>query len=268
MILSLQFFELTIVISTPSSSSKNITMVNVKDTCDMSVSKDSVFDWGGSSRTSNDLTRQDSVKSTNSSNPGPSSRYDPKAMSRIVDITDLVDDSGDDLSDDEMAGHNSSDGGVGRNSRNSGSSRRGSRRGSLKNTALGGVGCRQVLVLSALVAIIAGASLAIGYAVIDVGNKTPSKGNPQLSVRGADIPETIEAEQANLETAERIVIACAESKLDEDMSECQRECEDKECCFEDDPYSCRDTGEECAVYAGCVALFEGFPEGGAAEDEE
>ena len=83
-------------------------MANIAD--DTSVGRDSVFDWGGKDGTNNvrmssiipSTSRSNSNRSNNSGGGGgggddsePSSRYDPTAMSRIVDITDLVDDEDD-----------------------------------------------------------------------------------------------------------------------------------------------------------------------------
>lgn len=226
-------------------------------------------DWG--------FSRDGSVKSipddaaTGESN-GPSSRYDPKAMSRIVDITDLVDADSDVDSDDDIVGHSSSKGGIsGSKISNKGGGRSSSRRQSAASSSglvyNYGIGCRQVLILVSLVAIIVGASVAIGYAVINV---EPSKNNtPQLSVRGGVEPQGEEQEQHFLEIAERVITACSESSLDADMADCQELCHASMCCFETGEYGCEDDERKnCAVYAGCANLMEGLPLDAAEEDEE
>ena len=79
-----------------------------------------------------------------------------------------------------------------------------------------------------------------------------------------------EQEQQLLEIAERVITACSEDKLNEDMKECQSLCHSRMCCFEESgsDYSCQlDTSKNCAVYAGCEALVEGILVGGAEEDE-
>ena len=73
-----------------------------------------------------------------------------------------------------------------------------------------------------------------------------------------------------LEIAERVITACSEDKLNEDMKECQSLCHSRMCCFEESgsDYSCQlDTSKNCAVYAGCEALVEDILVGGAEEDE-
>jgi len=226
----------------------NDIMAHIKDDCDASVAKEASLDWGGDSMTS--------------VSEGPSSRYDPKAMSRIVDITDLVDDDDHSSDDDDIMGHNSS------NLRNSTSSRGSSTSiGNVSKKRRGlygpaGVECRQVMVLVSLVGIIAAASVAIGYAVMN-GDPT---GNGKSPIRSGSDGNR---EQELLEMAERVVTACAESKLDESMKECQKLCRSSMCCFEDGDYSCADDEKkDCAVYGGCVNLMEGIPLGGAEEDEE
>lgn len=221
------------------------------DDCNKSISKQSCFDWGLSRDTMNSIESAAGSlvpgnERSDSASKGPSSRYDPKAMSRIVDITDLVDDA--DSDDDEVVGHNSGLGGVTRGAKSGGPAR---------SYGPGGVGgwnlmIRQALILVALVGIIVAASLAIGFAV-------PSSAGG--SVAGN--------EQELLETAERVVIACSESSLNDDMRACQKICTRNMCCFETGKYSCKDDEKKmCAAYAGCEALVQGIPMGGADEDEE
>ena len=221
-----------------------------------SISKQSCFDWGLSRdtliSTDNGSLVPGERTGSESSNKGPSrepsSRYDPKAMSRIVDITDLVDEA--DSDDEEVIGHSSGMGGVTR--KNSGGQ---------TSYGPGGAGggsflARQALILLALVAIIVAASLAIGFAV-------PSS---VLSSGGGSVEGN---EQALFETAERVIVACSESALNEDMKACQKICKRNMCCFETGTYSCKtDEKKMCAAYAGCEALVEGIPTGGAEEDEE
>ena len=92
-------------------------MSHIKDDTDTSVARnsgflrDSVFDWGFNPSSINDNNDGNSRagSGTEASEDGPSSRYDPKVMSRIVDITDIVDESSSDAdSDDDLAaGHSS-----------------------------------------------------------------------------------------------------------------------------------------------------------------
>ena len=137
---------------------------------------------------------------------GPSSRYDPKAMSRIVDITDLVDEADSDDDEEEVIGHSSGLGGV-KKPKSDGSRQYGP----------GGIGggkfmIRQALILMALVGIIVAASLAIGFAV------------PSSFSSGGAGGDVVGNEQQLFETAERVVMACSESALDESMKECQKIC--------------------------------------------
>lgn len=114
------------------------------------------------------------------------------------------------------------------------------------------------MILVALVGIIIGASFAIGYAVTNGGTSSPL---------GSSSKSPEEAQQELLGIAERVVTACAESRLDSDMKECQKLCKSSMCCFEDDRYGCKDDeSKNCAVYAGCKNLMEGIPTGGAAEE--
>lgn len=218
-----------------------------------SITKQSCFDWGLSRDT---LISADSGSlvpgersSDSASNKGPSSRYDPKAMSRIVDITDLVDEA--DSDEEEVIGHSTRVGGV--TKADSG--------GPTRSYGPGGKGgkFRQGMILLALAAIIVVASLAIGFAVpydssaLPFGGSSSGEGN----------------EQELFETAERVVIACSESALNEDMKACQKICKRNMCCFETGKYSCKDDEKKmCAAYAGCEALVEGIPLDGAEEDEE
>ena len=71
--------------------------------------------------------------------------------------------------------------------------------------------------------------------------------------------------------AEGITITCSEDSLERDgahRSECQISCHENLCCFEEsDEYPCK-YGESmaCAVYAGCRALVNSVPVGGAEEE--
>ena len=189
-------------------------------------------------------------RSSDSASKGPSSRYDPKAMSRIVDITDLVDEA--DSDEEEVIGHSSRVGGV--TKADSG--------GPTRSYGPGGKGKgfgRKAMILLALATIIVAASLAIGFAVpydssaLSFGGSSSEEGN----------------EQELFETAERVIVACSESALNEDMKACQKICKRNMCCFETGKYSCKDDEKKmCAAYAGCEALVEGIPLDGAEEDEE
>jgi len=80
-------------------------MANIND--DTSVGRDSVFDWGSSGSSKVRLSSIEGKTNININDAEAPSRYDPTAMSRIVDITDLVDDSDDD-DDDNIIGNSSS----------------------------------------------------------------------------------------------------------------------------------------------------------------
>lgn len=225
---------------------------------DSEVLCDDSLDWG--------------CKNESSTHAGPSSRYDPNAMSRIVDINDLVDedDSDDDDDDDEIVRQNSfkSSNGASSMPTTTGAQSKTKKRGSYIPDGVGSILMyRQVLILVALVGIIAAASVAIGYTVIH--SDSPNKWMP--SMRGGDASLQVEnsnhqEQQQLLELAERVIAACAESQLDESMSECQRLCHGSMCCFEDESYSCEDDEtKNCGVYAGCDNLIEGL---GAAEEDE
>jgi len=191
-------------------------------------------------------------------------------MSRIVDITDLVDDSDDGDSDiDDVMGSRPSTGPAATKKRQNPTKTNGNKKRT-RSSYQASMLCRQVIILTALVAIIAGASMAIGYAVIGFGDHNVAKnsGNAQLSSANDD--KSLRGEQKKLEIAERITVACAESKLNQDMKECQKLCKSSMCCFEgsESKYSCQgDDSKNCAVYAGCKALVDGKPLGAADEEE-
>jgi len=140
----------------------------------------------------------------------------------------------------------------------------------------------------ALVAVIVGAILAIGFSVVsgDIPVEASSGGRSSASASAStmeeekrvtpEIERTVDSnaspdQQELLETAERVVIACAPVQLDQDMSECQSLCNAKMCCFEgkDDPYNCEDDETKmCGVFAGCKALMEGEPVDGEDLEED
>ena len=128
---------------------------------------------------------------------------------------------------------------------------------------------RQTLAIMSLVALIFAASLAIGFAIINSDQtKTHHTNNntPQLAT-GND--NEAPSRQQRLERAERVVIACSEQHLNADISECQKLCHAKLCCFDSGEYSCKsDKKKDCAVHAGCEALVEGVPLDAAEEDED
>mmetsp|Transcript_4088 Transcript_4088/g.9261 ORF Transcript_4088/g.9261 Transcript_4088/m.9261 type:complete len:195 (-) Transcript_4088:176-760(-) len=165
-----------------------------------------------------------------SDNADIASRYDPNSMSRIM--SEGEDDSSC-SSISEVAGN---DGNKKRNQ-----------------------ACRQAIVIVSLAGIILAASLAIGYAVV---NYDPSE-------RPYAVVEHGISEQSLLEIAERVVTVCSESRLDKNMSKCQKLCKKNMCCFESGEYSCEDDERKtCAAYAGCKALIEGIPSNAEEEDEE
>jgi len=309
---------------------------------DVSISANSVFDWGnasvlGRSRTGGGgggggvgmtstnagsyssyaaaVAREGQSVGGESVNSGsresePTSRYDPKAMSRIVDITDLVDESSDgEESDDDIIGgganygssrgmagngtgvnHSNASGGLFSNSRVVPTKGTGAATNNPRKKKSYGPGstCRHVTIMIALVAVIVGAILAIGFSVVsgDIPVEASSGGRSSASASAStmeeekrvtpEIERTVDSnaspdQQELLETAERVVIACAPVQLDQDMSECQSLCNAKMCCFEgkDDPYNCEDDETKmCGVFAGCKALMEGEPVDGEDLEED
>lgn len=239
-------------------------MSGQNDESDVSVGRDPVFDWG---------TSRDGGGSEGSA--APSSRYDPKAMSRIVDITDLVDDDADSDDDDNVVSPSppslGSSARVASAVRGAGGGATSSVSDELRGRSYGpgGAGyarlCRQAVIVIALVGMIMGASMAIGYAVIGADPNSA----PGSTRGGGGVKEDERGQQKLLETAERVVQACAESRLDRDMSECQKLCKKSMCCFEGGEYSCaEDERKDCAVYAGCEALVRGTPVDAAEEEDE
>ena len=169
-------------------------------------------------------------------------------MSKVVDITDLVDDGSDSSDDEDIIGHSSEGGAFGILTKT------GSNSNITKNTkgyGPGGSGqnflTKQLFILFMLLGVIIGSCVAIGYAVLGARERIPQVGeNLQFG------------NQQLLETAERVVTACSEGRLDEDMSDCQNLCHGKLCCFDSGKYNCdKDESKACAVFAGCEALVDG-----------
>ena len=200
----------------------------------VALKSNSVFDWAdGSERSGGDDLDLPTVHKT---------RYNPNP--RIGDITDLVEESSDDDIDNSIK--------VGNNSSNQYGPAR-------KGTSLV---CRQIVFAISVVAIIFGAGLMIGYVITN--NDKPTINSSALLT----VPNNND-EQQLLETAERVVMACSESKLDNNLSECQKLCKSKLCCFDEGEYGCQDdVSKDCAVYAACEALVEGIVVGAAEENEE
>jgi len=217
-------------------------MANIND--DTSVGRDSVFDWGSSGSSKVRLSSiEGKGRNPKVDDEAPTSRYDPTAMSRIVDITDLVDDSDDD-DDDNIIGSSSSmphtmNIGTAGGKRSSSSSKKG---------LVGGL-----IILAAIVCVV-----GFGY----VNNQRSS------SVSSAYLLVDEDGQQERLEMAERVVMACGQDNGGINK-ECQSLCKSKLCCFDNGEYGCQgDDSKDCATYAGCIALLEGAAVGGAAEDEE
>mmetsp|Transcript_7733 Transcript_7733/g.16817 ORF Transcript_7733/g.16817 Transcript_7733/m.16817 type:complete len:245 (-) Transcript_7733:392-1126(-) len=231
---------------------------------DASISADSVFDWGNTSGGTSSRSKANEETLFGESQSAAAtderktysgqgkSRYDPEAMNRI---TNIVDDLIHDGSSDEESDDYAIEAGGGKSSMEV--MRRGSNKMETQRTKYGpgGVGsslfCRQTAAILSLVIIIIVASLAIGFAIPP--NNNPAGGTASQSV-GNGVPD-----QQRLEIAERVVSACSEQKLNGDLSECQKLCHSKLCCFQGGDYSCEmDESKDCAVYAGCEALVEGI----------
>mmetsp|Transcript_31501 Transcript_31501/g.53723 ORF Transcript_31501/g.53723 Transcript_31501/m.53723 type:complete len:219 (-) Transcript_31501:186-842(-) len=214
----------------------------LKQIWEYSLSVDPVFDWGhGSLAKLFGQTTEENV-----------SRYDHNTMNRIVDDDSRADSSTSDSIDEIISSKND------------------------KSSF-----CRKSIAIALVLAFVSGASLAIGLTVEGNNNRNGNNGisgsgtlfyNP-FAAEPASSTTTKEGDedQTLLELAERIIVACSETKLNQDRSECQHLCHSKMCCFEldDTEYSCRDDdGAKCAVHAGCEALFEGSLLEGAEEEEE
>jgi len=220
-------------------------MANIND--DTSVGRDSVFDWGSSGsskvRLSSIEGKGTKTNINNSDAEAPTSRYDPTAMSRIVDITDLVDDSDDD-DDDNIIGNSSSmphtmNIGTINTKGNKSSSRR--------------------LIYPIVIGMVLMGIVGLGYTVI---------ANKPSTVSSAYLLVDEDGQQEKLEMAERVVMACGQDNGGINK-ECQSLCKSKLCCFDDGEYGCQgDDSKDCATYAGCIALVEGVAVGAADENEE
>mmetsp|Transcript_12236 Transcript_12236/g.26043 ORF Transcript_12236/g.26043 Transcript_12236/m.26043 type:complete len:250 (-) Transcript_12236:166-915(-) len=242
---------------------------------DLSLSKDSVFDWGSLPSGSEDKGKAKDKEpidvSTLANAEGQRAasgkdklyRYDPTNMTRITDITDLVDDSSDDNSDDEAV--------IGKSSsmQISGADEENCRRRKRSSRTKGSDGrmawCRHAIIFTFCVAAVGG---TIGHAVTNNNSQKGASSSQEGGVRGSG-GDTNQEQQELLETAERVSTACSENKLNEDLSECQKLCHSMLCCFQGGDYSCEmDKGQKCAVYAGCEALVQGVPLGAVKEEEQ
>ena len=178
------------------------------------------------------------------------SRYDPSNMNRIGDLANLAisDDSSD--SDDDVIFPGQQ---VSNSSKNNNNNNRYGPSSSCGDTSTPII--RKTVVIISLVGIIIGASAAIGYTVVNsattVSLLSAADGSDSSS-------ESSNGQQHLLEMAEHVITACDENRLNEDISECQKLCYSRMCCFEKDEYGCQaDAGKDCAVYAGCEALVQG-----------
>ena len=214
------------------------------------------------------IVKDKSNDNTSNNKHHASSRYDPRAMNRIDNIDDLIDEGDDSDSSDEGydieklgRGNNNSSNGV--NMRTN--AKRLQNGSGAHESRLLALRYRRIFAITSLVAIIIGASVAIGMAV----TKSELDENDDVValnvLGGSGSPDTnnndTTQQQTLLEMAERVIQSCSEHSLDRDMSECQNLCHSKMCCFEEDEmseYSCQDDdSKECAVYAGCEALVQG-----------
>lgn len=257
-----------------------------------SISKDSVFDWGHESwaslRSTGDYNRKGSTGSGASSpgegrrtassrnNPGVA-RYDPETIDRIVNnIDDLIEDSSSSNSDSDSECCNakvSSGSDIenkGRQSKKKNQKKKQAKKyGPGENDITPKIYCRQILVITALVAIIVAASLAIGYVIMNAEDPTANtKLYSAAEINHGSQPQKQQQQQQHLlEMAERVIRACSESKLNERITDCQQLCRSRMCCFHDEgggeySSSCEeDESKECAVYAGCEALLGGIATG-------
>ena len=199
-------------------------------------------------------------------------------MNRITDITDLVlDDSNSDDEDSIIDNGFNSSMEIAQDVENGRVVRKGRRRRGRQDDGAdyygGGVlglsKCRQLGVIIAIVSVMCGASLAILFAIDSISHEPQIEGSYLVSKTDNVDGESSTQQQQLLEMAERVITACDENKLNEDMSDCQHLCHGSMCCFETDEYGCQDdASKDCAVYAGCEALVTGIPLGGASADAE
>ena len=192
------------------------------------------------------------------------SRYEPDTLNRITDITDLVDnDSSSD--DDDIVGRRD----IEMAKASDGNGKRKRRRE--KNTSAGQAEaiswCRQATIVFSFIAILAAASSAIGYAIVNSQGKEPYSIDMEGGdSRGTNVdPDSIslheqeraERQQDLLESAEGVVSACSQSGLESDPQECYDLCDPFMCCFMKGQNACdEERGSSCPVYAGCEALME------------
>eukprot|EP00579_Thalassiosira_antarctica_P005636 CAMPEP_0201878412 /NCGR_PEP_ID=MMETSP0902-20130614/9577_1 /ASSEMBLY_ACC=CAM_ASM_000551 /TAXON_ID=420261 /ORGANISM="Thalassiosira antarctica, Strain CCMP982" /LENGTH=263 /DNA_ID=CAMNT_0048406051 /DNA_START=146 /DNA_END=937 /DNA_ORIENTATION=- len=106
--------------------------------------------------------------------------------------------------------------------------------------------CQKALLIVAYAGIIMGTSVGVRLLVTSGDLYTHSNSDGALS-----------EQQRLLVIAERVVLACSEHKLNEDLSDCMKLCDANMCCFEEGEHSCEDDEYRyCAVYAGCEALID------------
>lgn len=209
---------------------------------------DSVFDWGraslasvaalngGSERTltpvgvdSNRAPTNQTRERRGDTTTGDANiaRYTPNTINRITDITDLVADSSEESDDDAIDGL-------------SGKRKNGKQRDRPAGETGAALGCRRALVAVFVAAVVVAAGVGILYAV----RRDDAAGGRRAA-----------RQQQLLETAERVTLACSEHQLSYDSSDCQNLCRQNMCCFESEPYSCReDEQSNCVVYVACEAL--------------
>lgn len=227
---------------------------------DAALSKDPVFDWGHASWEDKERDEAPAGPSAltkkNAGDRAP--RYDPGAMSPIVDFPDADDlmEDGSSDSDDEAVefGRRTSMEVVGGRTDVENGRRNDGPQGRTKYGP-GGKGrslvCRQTIVILSIIIIIFAASVTIAIAVM---GSNLGKASYSVAMDGDELDQQL------LETAERVVTACSEHSLDQDRTTCQQMCFSKLCCFQSGKYSCEgDKSKDCAVYAGCEALVEGVP---------
>ena len=218
---------------------------------DLKSSLKSSFTWSKDAGSSGGSSMASASAATSViSNYGPqASRYDPKSAIRIDNLNDLVDED----TESDVDGIDS-----GRWFEPSHPSGGTTRKKSYRNAS---VFCRQALVIVASVGVIVGASVGIRAVVISGGGPFTHSLAVALATPSSDVGGSITVvleQQRLLEIAERVVSACSEYKINEDLSDCQKLCQSNMCCFEKRQYSCEDDeSKDCAVYAGCEALFEG-----------
>lgn len=134
--------------------------------------------------------------------------------------------------------------------------------------------CRRATLFLALLAVVLGASAAIGLLVTKDGASVTSEREPSHTLQvdyGSEQHQAVRyGSEQLLDIAEAVLAACGEEALARDSSYCRGLCgDDVLCCFFDEDsgelVNCDGDGmrDVCAAHAGCAVLLTHPPEGGS-----